>query len=431
MTMRPPPMTTLSRTFSLAFALGVLAGCGGDDPPASTAGTITVDSLNVALAGAFIPYESERRAAVLSAVANNPADIVCLQEVWREEDKRMIRTAAQARFPHAVSAQHNQDTMVNLDLDPMCTVPPEPTTAPCAGAAVRMTFESGLRCLAQNCSTMPGNEMGQTTSTACARMRCFGDVSALLFGDAEGKRCYGCVAPNLPTETFASIRSLCTTNPRGDLAYGGQSGVMILSRHPLTNTEVKVIPGTWNRRAILRATATIPGRGAVQVYCNHLTPVFDDVAFPYTGRHGCGMTDRAGWATEQAAQARALVSYVTQSAGNGRAIILGDFNTGPDVAGAQPITGEAPDTYVYLRSQLTPALPANHQAFCTYCRENPITGATDSVWIDHIFLRGFPAGATRSFARTYADTPVTVTGTPNRVPISDHYGVRAVVSLAP
>lgn len=424
---------TFSRTLSLAFALALLAGCGGDDaPPNSTPDTITVDSLNVALAGAFIPYETERRAAVVAAVANDPADIVCLQEVWREEDKQLIRTAAQTRFPHVVSFRHDHDTPIDTPIDPMCTVPPEPTTPPCAGAAVRTAFEAGLRCLAQNCSTMPGSEMGQTTSTACARERCIADVSALLLGDAEAKRCYGCVAPNLPTETFASIRTLCTTNPRGDLAYRAQSGVMILSRYPLTNTEAKVMPGTWNRRVILRATATIPGRGPVNVYCNHLSPVFDDeLAFPYTGRFGCGMTGRTGWATEQAAQARALVSYITQSAGSGRAIILGDFNTGPEVMGAQAITGEAPDTYNYLRAQLTPALPANHSPFCTYCRENSLTGTMFSVWIDHIFLRGFPAGATRSFTRTFADTPVMVSGTPNRVPISDHYGVRAVLSVAP
>ena len=49
-----------------------------------------------------------------------------------------------------------------------------------------------------------------------------------------------------------------------------------------------VIPGTWNRRVIMSATAELPGGQELDVYCNHLTPVFDGLAFPYTGQYGDG-----------------------------------------------------------------------------------------------------------------------------------------------
>ena len=73
-------------------ALTPLLGCSDD--PAVTASEVTVDSFNVGLAGAFIPFESQRRTAIGAAIAQMPSDIVCLQEVWREEDKDAIVTAA-------------------------------------------------------------------------------------------------------------------------------------------------------------------------------------------------------------------------------------------------------------------------------------------------------------------------------------------------
>jgi hypothetical protein len=48
---------------------------------------------------------------------------------------------------------------------------------------------------------MPGSEQGRTTSTACATARCIGDVASLLTAGAAGLRCYGCLAPQLTTES--------------------------------------------------------------------------------------------------------------------------------------------------------------------------------------------------------------------------------------
>jgi endonuclease/exonuclease/phosphatase family metal-dependent hydrolase len=410
----------------VALPLASMFGCADDATPAGT--TVTADSFNVGLAGAFIPFETQRRAAMGPAIAANPADIVCLQEVWREEDKDAIVAATRARFPHVVRVAHDLTTPVTTEIDPMCPVGPAVTMPPCASPALRAALDDGLRCLVANCSTMTGSEMGQTTSTACAQERCIGQVGALITNtEPTALACYGCFASALPTENFSTIRTTCTTNPNAGLAFGGRNGLMILSKHPLSDVETLVVPGTWNRRTMTRATATLPGGRRVAVYCNHLTPVFDNVAFPYTGRHGCGEVGRAGWATEQLAQARRLVQWVTQTAGNTPALVLGDFNTGPASTG---ITAEAGENYDYLRMQLTPAVPAGYRPTCTYCPDNVLNGMrTDPVWIDHVFLRNLPATAVRSFERTYTDTSVTVPTAPGRVHLSDHYGVRVVLSL--
>ncbi len=423
-----------------ASALVVCSGAAGwmgcsDEaaPPAVT--ELRVDTFNVGLAGAFVPNEAARRPAVIAAMADLPSDVVCLQEVWTQADKDALGAAARARFPHQYSAQHSLDTAVTHDIDPGCMVPPEPTTAPCAAdPMVQMTFAAGVACIAQNCSTMPGSEMGRTTSTACAQASCFSSVAGLLTGVGAamqaGLRCYGCFVPNLPTETLSSIRTTCTTNPRGGLAFGGQSSTMILSRYPLSDTETLVMPGTWNRRVITRATVTLPSGSRVGVYCNHLTPVFEGVAFPYTGRHGCGEIGPAGWSREQRAQAERLVAEVRRREGStGRAVILGDFNTGPRNAAGQPeLTDEAPENFTYLGQQFTLATPSGYVPQCTYCPDNANNPGAQPTWIDHVFLHNFPAGATRSTVRTFTEATVEVPGQATRVPLSDHYGVRVVLS---
>ena len=107
---------------------------------------------------------------------------------------------------------------------------------------------------------------------------------------------------------------------------------MILSRYPLKDEVNWVIPGTWNRRVIMSATAELPGDTELDVYCNHLTPIFDSIAFPYTGQYGLGETDAAGWEAEQAASsAKAHRLRGSQTSGERPAVILGDLNAGHDV----------------------------------------------------------------------------------------------------
>ncbi len=206
---------------------------------------------------------------------------------------------------------------------------------------------------------------------------------------------------------------------------------MILSRYPLSETETVVIPGTWNRRVITRATATLPNGSKVGVYCNHLSPVFEGVAFPYTGRYGCGDSGRDGWSREQTAQARELIAYVRRRDGAGRAVILGDFNTSPASAAGQPvITEEAPETYTLLRAAFREAIPAGFVPQCTYCPDNALTGNAAPTWLDHVFLQGFTGASVRAAERTFTSPSVAVAGGAP-VPLSDHYGMRATVSLDP
>jgi endonuclease/exonuclease/phosphatase family metal-dependent hydrolase len=417
-----------------ASILLLVLGCGdSSEKPLD----VTIDTYNVGFAGSFVPYETERRQAVLDIIANMPSDIACLQEVWEQSDKEVIATAAGARFPHRASFMNDLSTPVDDPTGADGTTPPAPTTAPCAEATLTEKLDAALACLKASCSTIPGSDDGKTTSVSCAASSCAAHALPLLSGTTEEKRCYGCVASHLPASTFGEMRTACTTQTNGDLAFGGQSGVMVLSRYAFDGAvEAFVLPATWLRRIILRAPVKLPNGVTVDVYCNHLSPIFNDFLYPYTGVYGGGATDWVGWEREQTLQAHKLVAYVAEKSGDRPAIILGDMNASREHQenGTVVVAAEGVPTMEVLEAAFDLAVTPDFAPRCTHCPDNGVTvETTDPVFIDHIWLKNIPVTQVKSSVRTYDQATVTVTAPsgPLMVHPSDHYGLRSVITIAP
>lgn len=418
-----------------------LASCSESSEPIEPI-EVVVDTFNVALAGAFIPYESERRQPIVDALAATSSDIICLQEVWTQADKELIQAGTIEAYPYSALVRNDLDTPLDDATDQQGQVPPAPTVVPCPDQDVGEDnildqMNQAVDCLRDNCSTTPDatppeDELGRTTSEACASASCVGEVTGLLFGDAQQQRCYACVVTQLPTSTFATMRDSCANVVNQDLAFDGQNGVMILSRHPLKEVENWVIPGTWNRRSILKATVELPNGAELDTYCNHLTPIFDTSpinTFPYTGQYGDGNTGAAAWQAEQELQAEKLINYVSESSGDRAAVVLGDFNAGRAYP-AEDIVAEGEATLDLLETVFTPAYTSDYAPLCTFCSTNPVTNpdedpAATSVWIDHILLGNVASDAVVSTERVFDEDVVPVDGA--TVPLSDHFGVRSVI----
>lgn len=431
----------IRRTLLSLLIAGVAVGCGGTS--GATGGTggggsddVTIETFNLALAGAFIPFEQARRQPLADAIAVAEADILCLQEVWTQADKEMIRDAAATNFPHSVIFQDDLDTPLDDATDQNGQVPPAPTTVPCpdvpastGSGTVLEQMNAAIDCVSASCNTSaPDDEDGRTTSTACAAEFCTDTVAPLLVGDEQQSRCYACLAPQLPTSTFGEIRATCPTVVNQDLAFGGENGVMILSRYPLKDEANWVIPGTWNRRVIMSATAELPSGKEIDIYCNHLTPIFDDVTLPYTGQYGDGMIRAAGWEAEQRLQGQKLIDYVQATSGATPAAILGDLNAGRAFP-AEGIVAEGQATLDLLETVFTPGYTAGYAPLCTFCDTNPITDTETSVWIDHILLFNIDADAVSATARTFDENVISVGDPAEMIPLSDHYGVQSVIAV--
>jgi exonuclease III len=308
------------RQFSLVAIIFGLWACGNDTEDHGLPVQWSIETFNVALAGAFIPYEAERREAMGEALAALDRDVLCLQEVWEQSDKDRLITATAETFPYVASFTHNDMSSIHDGSDQMGNIPPAYEVPPC-GENRADILQAALACVAENCSTIPGSQEGRTISTDCAVSNCLEQVVPLLSG-AENLRCYGCLANGLPTETISGIGDRCTMNNQADTAFRGQSGVMILSKHPLEDKEAWVLPGTWNRRIIVSARTEKEGQ-SVDIHCNHLTPIFDGLQYPYTGRYGNGQSGKAAWIAEQRLQIEKLANRVESYSGERAAFILG------------------------------------------------------------------------------------------------------------
>lgn len=396
------------------------------DVPRIPGTEIEVQTFNLALAGAFVPNEAARRTPVIDAVAALDSDIVCLQEVWEQSDKDLVIAAAVANFPHIVSHTTDFSTPITSPEDQTGAIPTPFDTAPCAGYEADLT--AAVDCLAANCSTIPDSEDGRTTSTACATEFCLEDVATLLFGDADQQRCYSCLTTQLPTEPFSDMRDLCTTEPNATLAFRGQSSSMILSKFPLSEPVNYVVPGSWNQRVVTIATATLPSGAEVDVYCNHLTPIFEAITFPYTGQYGAGMSGAEGWAAEQLLQVEKIITLVSERSAARPGIILGDLNTGTAGLGAG-LGDEAPATFERLRDVYELGVARDFEAQCTYCSDNANNDEdTLDVWIDHIFLHGLNRSQVSASERTFDEATVDA-GEGVMVPPSDHYGIASTITI--
>jgi endonuclease/exonuclease/phosphatase family metal-dependent hydrolase len=422
----------MNRALAWVVIAASLVGCGGNGGGEQE---VTIDTFNVALAGAFVPYEQQRRQPIADAMAEQTADLICLQEVWDQTDKELIREAVADAYPYVVSFEDNLDTQVDDPTDQQGEIPPAPTTVPCPdipapdlpGVTIQDQMNGAIDCVRDNCSTIPGSDEGYTTSADCAETACIGDVGGLLLGDEQQQRCYACVVTQLPTAQLGYIRSSCAEIVNQELAFNGQSGVMLLSRHPLVEEpEEWVLPGTWNRRIILHATVKLPNGSDLDAYCNHLTPIFTGLAYPYTGQYGNGLTGAAGWQAEQELQAQKLIDYVDRTSGDRPAVILGDFNASHAYP-AQDIVAEGEPALNLLETQFEPAYTSDYTPQCTFCSDNVVAGAETSSWIDHILLYNLPADPVVSTMRIF-DQPVVPVDS-EMVPLSDHYGMRSVVTV--
>ena len=54
---------------------------------------LVVQSFNVGLAHGFVAHAEERTAPIIDVVVTSEADVMCLQEVWRQEDRDRVQEA--------------------------------------------------------------------------------------------------------------------------------------------------------------------------------------------------------------------------------------------------------------------------------------------------------------------------------------------------
>jgi endonuclease/exonuclease/phosphatase family metal-dependent hydrolase len=346
----------------------------------------------------FVP---ERRPAVYEALAELESDVLCVQEVWQDEDWNALVEASEDARPHVER------------IEPMPGV---------SGLCTPEEFVPLRECSELMC---PG--AGPSDLFTCTVDMCDAEVGAL------SSTCTSCLVDNGASGDLDTIEAACLGSgvsdedlplPPEERSYllGGAFGVGLLSKLPLMETDTLVLDASTTRRGILYALIDVPELGEVAVFCTHFTAVLNELR--YEGSYET-------WEGENTAHVQAAIDWIDEKTDrDSQVILLGDLNTGPALP-ADDILPEVAESYAQLpEADFEDPFLDGPGASCTFCTSNALVRQEDTgvgAAIDHIMIRGIDARVT---AERILDEPVPVSGdedagSPDELPLSDHYGVEA------
>jgi len=382
----------------MLYSLGVVvASCSlvwascDDDGGVSGAQTTNVLTYNVGLADGYVPLADERLPALVELLDATDFDVVCLEEVWSEED--VLAIAESENTPYA--DYYWVDT----------TEEPQPPTC----------TETDVADL-QTCAEENDCETATAGLVACAAANCGDEISDLTAANPD---CLDCLASQLDAETVDDMMTACIEEGGGTMNQNGRNGLLLLSKTDFEMTEHLVLSSFLNQRIVLHGRVELPGIGTTDVFCTHLATEIEGIA--YRGEY-------ESYEDEQAQQTLTLLDWIDSQATTGQVVLMGDFNNGPAVGS---LNGELAENYALVTAAgyIDPYASAA-DPLCTFCDDNTLITSTDSRIIDHIFFKGMPGVMIFDTTRFGDETvEVEVNGSPQQTHPSDHYGV--IVEVTP
>lgn len=434
---------------------------------------ISVDVFNTSLYGPNSPDFPDRDTAIKSAslpVLQSPSDIMCLIELdFRSDITSIIKNAGPidggmpGRFPYSYWAKTSVTTPATYPNEQNGSPPPQPTI-PCSMVPmdkVNAVFD----CMINNCNTNPGDPTGTLPgSTDCLSAKCAADFLPFKFmASTPGyNACFDCIIDYAASDQPYNVgQQACTSIAEAPFGFDGQVSQLILSRYPLLDSDVLILPSTQYRQAVLYSRVQLEDQ-QVDFYCGFFTSTLIAQDLPYVGPYGNDGDPNSpntggAYANEQLLQAQDLIQWVQKKSngGDGRparpAIIVGDWRSSVGVPDAgppgpgifAPPIDLVPETVKTLANGQgwTLVSAQNWTPQCTYCpqSENPLNlGQSVGYFMAQPFLYnwGSPtqaAAAVQEQRLLYTD-PSAVTPGPTSefdaatmVPLSQYYGLNVQV----
>ncbi|WP_437959832.1 endonuclease/exonuclease/phosphatase family protein [Sorangium sp. So ce119] len=360
-----------------------------------------VATYNGGLAMGVLKYVDERAEPLIRALAEQPVDLLCVQEFWLEEHWQKLVAATSSTLPGTfrLPPGHEDGGCSRQETDPLVAC----AAQRCAG----LTQHALLPCLLQSCSARLTSLSPDCFNCLAANPRKGPDELAQACVRTQPKSAAGVRPP---------ARAGGATAPE---AYSGASGTAVLTNAEILERDSLVLPSAIDRRAVLYTRLSPPSIGELHVFCTHLTASLEGVPHPRN----------TSWQKDQSAQIDALLAYVDRkTGGRGATLLLGDLNTGPAIAPS--ISARLPAHYDRLLARgFVNHYASQEDAKCTYCFDNPLDGGkgTRGLLIDHVLLRGFEGQVSGT---QIMRSSLTIEAGKKKVKsgFSDHYGLLVTLS---
>lgn len=347
----------------------------GDTSTTEQRAPIRIASYNAGLAPGYVPSSEERREHTIEAIASLEAELICLQEVWLQEDIDAVLAATAATHPH----QFVEITTEKVTDTPACTKKEIQPVVDCANKRCADSKDL-VSCVLAEC----GEELGELSDA-----------------------CFDCAAANIGLNDIDLIAEACTTGS-AQFTWDGHNGLMLLSSLPLVEVGLTTADSWLVQRAWIGAEL----QEGVAVACTHLAADLSETT-AYDGEQF------SSYEEEQAAQLSDVLAWL--DATELPAVLAGDLNTGPELVGQ---VAELPDNWQQVEDAgYIDANIAEDAAFCTWCpEENSLLDKGGSKVIDHVAARD----ATAIDPLRLLDSPVEIDGL-GPTSLSDHFGVQVTV----
>ena len=386
-----------------AAALAVVlatGACGGDDDTVRDAAiddpdsgtTLVVGTFNAGLARGLLDYAVERAPEVAQAVAAVDLDLLCVQEFWTQADwdaLSEVSPLAHTERPAPEPGEAGQsETCRSDELDPL------------------------EGCVREHCDVPPGQLV------SCALFMCRTEVEAV------SQACFGCISGAVGDTSIDEVVGLCGPGGPGvvtPFAYQGSYGIGLLSGESLSGKDFLMLDSSVTRRGAVYARIDDGRPDPIHIFCTHLTA--DQPGIPYPGQSD-------SWGAENAEQIEAMLAWVAdKTEGNGRVLLLGDLNTGPELDATEP---ELLASYSQLRNAgFRNPYAEQSDARCSYCPDNPLQGVDSSghpVLIDHVLVKGWPEAEAKGDQFLRGALTLRIQRQEIETAYSDHYGVRLTLT---
>jgi endonuclease/exonuclease/phosphatase family metal-dependent hydrolase len=353
-------------------------------------------TFNAGLAPSYVPFAAERAPVIASALGNQNADVLCLQEVWVNKDQQLLKEKLKSIYPYAFS---------------FLTSPIKSPLVPACELGNLIGQGKFLNCMVQSCFLKSEDSL-----TSCILKNC---TQALDTLKNENKYCgQALMAQNSNPPPVAFWNILNPFKSPDLFTYESGTGVIIFSKYPFLKKDVLDLTenSTLNRRAVLTVEIQPPEFSKpISIYCTHLTANFE-TSVPYSGNY-------KSWQDENKSQIDILLSKIKTN--TSPSILLGDFNC--SIANKKAdIDDDWQSNCHALASEMEEI--ELQEPKCSFCKNNSLTdNEPKNLLLDHIYVRGLNFKLAKlSLNGTY---PIITPDQKTELkPLSDHYAVEAFIT---
>ena len=372
---------------SLIFSLFVFQSYASNE--------LTITTWNLGLAHSYVRYATQRIPHIIEALKNHDTDVLCVQELWNQEDIDTIKNALKDNYAYNFVMPFKQKM---ADQVPACSF-----------YRLFGPHSAGL-CLISKCRKKIGDEL-----TDCVLNTCGNAIDKLK---KEDRICAEAFFAQVGKSTMKGF--LTVLNPfkkTGLFTYEGSNGLAIFSKYPLLDVTGFNMDNqsTLSRRSVLYANVKKENQNH-HVACTHLSANLSNV--PYTGIF-------ESWVDESYHQAKMMTVLVEEKAKTEPIFLAGDFNCSFEdlSAGIAPEATKTCGHFLkegYFSSML-------EQAECTFCDANTLVldAWEKDKMIDHIFVKNVdPSKLTAQVIMKDLVTIKDENGLETLSNISDHFGIK-------